>query len=78
MATFFKTFGIDATIKMIGADSTNVNTGCNEGAIVILEMLLGRRFVWSICLLHTNELPLHHLIQELDGPTGSGNRFMDQ
>ena len=37
---------------MIGADSTNTNTGC---------------------ILHTNELPLRHLIEVLDGPTGSSN-----
>ena len=73
MVDFFRKYGIDTTIKMIGADSTNVNTGCHEGAIVILERLLGRRLVWSICLLHTNELPLRHLLVELDGPTGSAN-----
>jgi hypothetical protein len=73
--TFLRTFGIDATLRLIGADSTNVNTGCKEGTIVILERLLGRRLVWSICLLHTNELPLRHLIEQLDGPTGSGNSF---
>ena len=73
--TFLKLFGLDATLKMIGADSTNLNTGCKEGAIVVLERLLGRRLVWSICLLHTNELPLRHLIEELDGKTGSNNSF---
>jgi hypothetical protein len=73
MVTFLKTFGIDATLQMIGADSTNLNTGNNEGAIALLEKLLGRRLVWSICLLHTNKLPLRHLIDQLDGPTGSGN-----
>ena len=31
--------------------------------------------MWSICLLHTNELPLCHLVQELDDPTGSSNTF---
>ena len=70
---FLKTYGIDATLQMIGADSTNLNTGCKEGAIVLLEKQLGRRLVWAICLLHTNELPLRHLIIVLDGPTGSGN-----
>lgn len=73
IVTFLRNFGIDTTLKMIGADSTNVNTGCKEGAIVILERLLGKRLVWSICMLHTNELPLRHLITELDGPTGSAN-----
>ena len=73
IATFLKTFGIDSTLKMIGADSTNLNTGNKEGAIALLEKQLGKRLVWSICMLHTNELPLRHLIKHLDGPTGSGN-----
>ena len=70
---FFKTYGINSTVKMIGADSTNTNTECKDGTIVNLERLLGRRLMWSICLLHTNELPLRHLIEVLDGPTGSSN-----
>ena len=52
---------------MIGADSTNLNTGSKEGAIALLEKRLGKRLVWSICMLHTNELPLRHLIKLLDG-----------
>ena len=67
MSTFLKTFGIDSTLKMIGADSTNLNTGSKEGAIALLEKRLGKRLVWSICILHTNELPLRHLIKLLDG-----------
>ena len=70
---FLKSFGIDSTLKMIGADSTNLNTGHKEGSIALLEKQLGKRLVWSICMLHTNELPLRHLITALDGPTGSGN-----
>ena len=31
IAIFLKTFGIDPTLKMTGADSTNLNTGSNEG-----------------------------------------------
>ena len=73
IATFLETFGIDATLKLIGADSTNLNTGSKEGAIALLEQKLEKRLVGSICMLHTNELPLRHLIQKLDGPTGSGN-----
>ena len=64
ISTFLTTFGIDATLKLVGADSTNLNTGCKEGAIALLEKLLGRRLVWSICLLPTNELPLRHLIDK--------------
>ena len=66
ISTFLNTFGISATLKLVGADSTNLNTSGKEGAIALLEQLLGRRLVWSICLLHTNELPLRHLIATLD------------
>ena len=72
---FLQQYAIDHTLCMVGCDSTNLNTGCNNGVIVNLERLLGRRLVWSICLLHTNELPLRHLIESIDGPTASGNTF---
>ncbi|KAJ8352253.1 hypothetical protein SKAU_G00237290 [Synaphobranchus kaupii] len=34
-----------------------------------LELHLGRKLVWLVCNLHTRELPLRHLIVDLDGPT---------
>ena len=34
-----------------------------------------KQLIWSVCTLHTNELPLRHLIQKLDGPTTSGSSF---
>lgn len=40
-----------------------------------LEILIGRKLVWLVCILHTNELPLRHLINKLDGPTLSNNLF---
>ena len=72
ITNFLQTYGIDSSLKMIGTDSTNLNTGYKDGTIALVEKQLGRRLVWSICLLHTNELPLRHLITALDGPTGSG------
>lgn len=75
IAGFLEECGVTDTLKMVGADSTNTNTGCNNGILVNLERFLGKRLVWSVCLLHTNELPLRHLIQKLDGPTTSGNGF---
>lgn len=51
----------------IGSDSTNVNTGFNNGVIRRMEIELGRPLHWSICLLHLNELPLRHLFISLDG-----------
>ncbi|KAG0702586.1 hypothetical protein GWK47_025063 [Chionoecetes opilio] len=38
-------------------------------------MMLGRKLFWSICVLHTNELPLRHLITSIDGPTSSDTGF---
>lgn len=55
--------------KVIGCDGTNVNTGWKGGVIRLLENQLARPLQWSICLLHANELPLRHLLQNLDGGT---------
>ena len=72
---YLKESELDKSLLAIGGDSTPMNTGHKGGSIHFLEVGLGRRLVWIICLLHTNELPLHHLIIELDGPTASGDRF---
>ena len=44
-----------------------------------LEIMVGssvcRRLMWSICLLHTNELPSRHLFIDLDGPNTGANSF---
>ena len=61
--------------EVIGADSTAVNTGLKNGAIHLTEVGLGRKVVWDICLLHINELPLRHLIEDIDGPTSSYHTF---
>ena len=59
----------------IGADSTNVNTGWIGGVIPFLENKLERKLIWLVCALHTNELPLRHLMIQLDGKTKSNNTF---
>lgn len=51
----------------IGCDGTAVNTGKNGGVIRLLEQNLEKPLQWIVCLLHANELPLRHLIEELDG-----------
>ena len=66
---------LDTSLQAIGGDSTNVNTGWKGGAIAHLERLLGRKLIWLICALHTNELPLRHLMIQLDGKTVSNNKF---
>ena len=40
-----------------------------------LEAELDHRLLWHICMLHTNELPLRHLMTELDGPTTGKDSF---
>ena len=62
---------IDKTLDILGADSTASNTVCNAGIIAWLEKLLGKKLHWLICMLHTNELGLRHLIKILDGNTSS-------
>ena len=63
------------SLKAIGGDSTNVNTGWKAGVMAWVEKLLGRRLIWIVCGLHVNELPLRSLIVNLDGPTCSDSGF---
>ena len=63
--------GIDHTLQFLGGDSTNSNTGWRGGIITWVERFLGRKVNWLICQLHTNELGLRHLFEELDGKTSS-------
>ncbi|ESN92944.1 hypothetical protein HELRODRAFT_165085 [Helobdella robusta] len=75
-----KTFLKDADsnineLKAIGCDGTVINTGLTNGVIRQLELFIGRPLQWHICLLHTNELPLRHLIQFLDGKTSNPRCF---
>ncbi|KAI5694093.1 hypothetical protein M8J75_010588 [Diaphorina citri] len=53
----------------VGCDGTNVNTGKNNGIIRRLELFVGHKLHWFVCLLHANELPLRHLFQKIDGKT---------
>ena len=65
----------EETLDSIGGDSTNSNTGCEGGSFTYIEKMLGKKKIWLVCFLHTNELPLRHLIQELDGKTTSDHTF---
>ena len=68
-------FGVDKTLLFIGGDSTNVNSGIWGGVFQFVEKMLGRPLNWIVCGLHLNELPLRHLIIQLDGPTSSDTGF---
>ena len=71
LVEWMKEYGVDKTLIFIGGDSTNVNSGIWGGAIQFVEKLLGRPLIWIMCGLHLVELPLRHLICDLDGPTCS-------
>lgn len=62
-------------IKVVGCDGTNVNTGHKAGVIRRLEETFEHPLQWLVCLLHTNELPLRHLFEALDGATTSPRAF---
>ena len=52
---FTGTYNINEKLKVIGCDSTNVNTSCMGGVIHPDEEKIGHRVMRLICLLHTNE-----------------------
>nr|XP_047123004.1 uncharacterized protein LOC124806288 [Hydra vulgaris] len=56
-------------------DNTSSNTGCDSGLVVKLEKIINKNLHLLGCLLHQNELPLRHIISELDGKTVSPNSF---
>jgi hypothetical protein len=62
-------------LRPVGCDGTNVNTGAAGGVIRIMESTLSRTLQWLIYLLHTNELPLRHLMQKLDEGTQGPDVF---
>lgn len=62
-------------LEAIGCDGTNTNTGVKKGIIRRFELELNRPLQWIICLLHINELPLRHLIIELDGKASGPEMF---
>ena len=73
-----KKYGSKESCILIGGDSTNTNTGWRGGIHSHLEKMLRHKCFWSICMKHTNELKLRHLITTLDGPTTSWNVFTGQ
>lgn len=74
--TFFEKKHIQTNnLVAVGCDGTNVNTGCNNGIITLMEMRLKKPLQWLVCLLHINELPLRHLFSHLDGKTVSPNTY---
>ena len=66
---------LEDNVFSIGCDGTRVNTGAKGGVIALLEQSLCKPLQWNICLLHGNELPLRHLITNIDGPTMGPRSF---
>ena len=62
-------------VKVIGGDSTATNTGWKEGSIHHIEVAKEEKVLWDICLLHTNELPLRHLMKDQGMETSGVNSF---
>ena len=62
-------------IQAIGCDGTNTNVGWKTGVIRRLEEKFKRPLHWNICQLHGNELPLRHLLIQLDGKTSGPTQF---
>ncbi|CAG4988526.1 unnamed protein product [Parnassius apollo] len=56
-------------IAVVGCDGTVVNTGSKGGVVRLMEEELKKPLQWFICQLHSNELPLRHLLLHLDGKT---------
>ena len=75
LVDWMRRHGVDQTLRFIGGESTNLNTGIWGGVFTFVENMLGRPLNWLICGLHLNELPLRHLIADLDGPTSSDTGF---
>ena len=75
LVTWMEQQGLDKTVKVLGGDSTNPNTGWAGGAMTWVERLLNRKVFWMICAIHTNELPLRHLIERLIGKTKGKDKF---
>ena len=73
--SLLKDNGVSESCLIIGGDSTASNTGWKGGSMAHLETLLGHKCHRKVCMLHTNELPLRHLITKLDGATSSGSGF---
>ena len=58
--------------------NTNVNLGYKTGFCACLEKKLGRAIHKIGCALHSNELPLRHIIEQLDCGTNTQTKFSDE
>ena len=62
-------WGISENIKVIGGDTTNMNTGSKGGIFHFFEQLVGVKLFHIECQLHINELPLREVVKTEIGET---------
>ena len=60
---WLKDVGQLENVKVLGGVTTNSMTGWEGGAIHYIEVGKMEKVVWDICLLHTNELGLRHVMK---------------
>ena len=74
MVEKFHEIGLNTSeLVVIGCDSTPLNTGAKGGIIAWFEFFISTILVWSICLLHLNELPLRRVMDYCLGSTKSAD-----
>ena len=66
---FLSENGMEDNLEILGCDSTRVNSGRTNGVMKRIENSLNRNLMRVLCALHTNELPLRHLFEAVDGKT---------
>ena len=66
---FLSENGMEENLEILGCDSTRVNSGRTNGVMKRIENSLNRNLMRVLCALHTNELPLRHLFEVVDGKT---------
>jgi len=59
-------------LEVLECDRTVVNTGHENEVMACIEKRL-KKELQRVCLLHLDELPLRHLIENLVGPSISPN-----
>ena len=67
--------GLLENLQVFGSDSENAMSGHLGGVIRWKELLLGRKILYFVCMLHLNELPYKALFKDLDGPTKSKSTY---
>ena len=69
----------DMRLRVLGLDGCPVNTGIHNGVTRWVELELGETVQHIVCILHFNELFLHHIFADADGVTlAPGTLFLSE